>query len=151
VILRNTAKAIIIDNNKLLVIEKKNNSKSYYVLPGGGQIPGETLTDTIKRECYEEIGCTIACGELLFIREYIGKNHEFNILHKDLHQVELFFRCRLTSDISKPKHPDEQQVGVIWITLGNINHEPLYPKYIIPYILKIKDKNCKNIYLGDVN
>lgn len=63
--------------------------------------------------CWELIGCEINVGELIFVREYIGKNHEFSKWDDDLHQVEFYFRCSLKT---KPKNefngtnPDKTQV-----------------------------------------
>lgn len=74
---RNSAKALIIRENQLLCTKNKDQWGVFYLLPGGGQEPGENLPDTLRRECREEIGAGIVIGELRYIREYIGKNHEF--------------------------------------------------------------------------
>ncbi|SFS80487.1 hypothetical protein SAMN05444972_10842 [Marininema halotolerans] len=47
--IRNSAKAILIHENKLLVIKHKDQDGIFYLLPGDGQIPGETLPGTVKR------------------------------------------------------------------------------------------------------
>lgn len=53
-----------------------------------GQEHGETFHTTLKRECIEEIGLNIDIKELLHIREYIGKNHEYAEFDFDVHQIE---------------------------------------------------------------
>jgi ADP-ribose pyrophosphatase YjhB (NUDIX family) len=88
---RNSAKALIIEDNRLLAIQHAGVSGQYHALPGGGQRPFETLTDALKRECIEELGVHVDVGDLLFIREYIGKNHEFAEKDGDAHQIEFYF------------------------------------------------------------
>ena len=67
-LIRNSAKAIIIVDNKLLV-NKMNDGEMFYLLPGGGQNPGELLSDALERECIEELRYHIRVNELLFVRE----------------------------------------------------------------------------------
>ena len=75
--IRNSAKAIIIEGNKLLAIKLVDEEGYWYCLPGGGQEPGEALHDALRRECREEIDAEIEIGDLRFVRDYIGKNHEY--------------------------------------------------------------------------
>jgi len=44
---------------------------------GGGQEQGATIHKALQRECLEVISVEEVIGELKFVREYIGKNHEF--------------------------------------------------------------------------
>ena len=67
----------------------------FYILPGGGQKHGETLLDTLQRECREEIGTPVEAGEIAYVREYIGRHHHLRKLHKDFHQLEVVFHCEL--------------------------------------------------------
>ena len=92
-VLRVSAKAVIVRDDKLLVIVKRDASGEYYVLPGGGQETFETLVEAIIRECREELGTTVTIGELLYVRDYIGCHHEFAAIDRDTHQVELMFAC----------------------------------------------------------
>lgn len=71
--IRNSAKAIIISGEKVLLTKNQDNDGYFYLFPGGGQEHGETIHQTLKRECIEEIGQQAEIGELLHIREYIGK------------------------------------------------------------------------------
>ena len=73
----------------------RDRSGIFYLLPGGGQNHGETLKEGLQRECLEEIGTEVEIGELLYVREYIGKNHQFRNAHRAFHQVENVFRCTL--------------------------------------------------------
>src|SRR5688572_13592031 len=95
--LRNSAKAIIIQDGAVLLCRCVDAEGDWYVLPGGGQRPGETLIEAVRRECMEEVGCDVAVGPLRFVREYIGSRHDFPNFAKDEHQIELMFECSLAS------------------------------------------------------
>ncbi len=99
--LRNSAKAVIIEDGRLLVTVNQGDSSRYYLLPGGGQEGGETLHQALRRECLEEIGADVEIGDLLYLREYIGRNHEFVADHGGVHQVDFMFGCRLKT---RPSH-----------------------------------------------
>jgi ADP-ribose pyrophosphatase YjhB (NUDIX family) len=98
--IRNSAKAIIIENKKILLTKNKDDFGFFYLFPGGGQEHGEELKDAVLRECLEEIGEKVVVGNLVYVREYIGKNHEFAAWDSDVHQVEFYFQCSLESNDS---------------------------------------------------
>jgi len=150
--IRNSAKAVIIKENKILLIQNTDENGYWYTLPGGGQCHGETLTDALLRECGEELGANVTVGNLIFVREYIGKNHEFSTFDYDQHQVELMFECFLETnyELTNGGVPDENQVGVVWIDLKELKKHRLYPKVLIKYLSGYKEMKLP-IYFGDVN
>jgi len=91
--IRNSIKAIIIKDGKLPAIKAKDSFGNgfIYFLPACGQEHGETMHETLRRECLEEINCKVKIRDMILVREYIGKNHEFDESHKDFHQVEYMF------------------------------------------------------------
>lgn len=95
--IRNSAKAIIIYDGKVLLTKNKDQEGFFYLFPGGGQEHGEQLSDALKRECMEEIGCHIRVHDLTYVREYIGKNHQFAEWDADVHQVEFILSLNLMS------------------------------------------------------
>jgi len=145
---RNSVKALIIRDNKLLCIQKSDEYGAYFLLPGGGQEKDETFTETVKRECLEELGASVEVKGLRYIREYIGRNHEFSATD-DAHQVEFMFECQLLTepDASKASHLDEGQSGLAWVELAERNALRVYPKVLIGNLLQ----GDTEVYWGDVN
>lgn len=146
--IRNSAKAVIIFNNLLLVIQKMDEEGPWYLLPGGGQKFGETLVETLERECLEELGAEVEIGKMIFSREYIGMNHEFAEHDSKIHQVEFYFSCKLKSELNqlKASKPDNGQVGVSWVSLED-SLARIYPKFLLNALLEIKEFK----YFGDLN
>lgn len=150
--IRTAARALIILDQKVLAIKMRDRTGVFYILPGGGQRHGETLTQGLKRECLEEIGTEVEVGELLYVREYIGKNHEFRKSHHAFHQVENVFRCRLIDPggIGPGTEHDKKQIGVEWIPLKDLPKFRFLPDVIKPFFTDTAFDSGTN-YLGDVN
>ncbi|MGO8947752.1 MAG: NUDIX domain-containing protein [Ktedonobacterales bacterium] len=106
--IRNSAKAIIIVDMSLLTIKNHDEEGFWYILPGGGQHSGETLTDALQRECREELSVDVIVGDLVCLREYIGRNHEFEKDAK-VHQIEFMFACSLQdgTSVGAGEQPDQ--------------------------------------------
>lgn len=151
-IFRYSMKAIIIKDNKLLVECCHSCGIDWYKLPGGGQEWGETVVEALKRECMEELNIEVEPLRLLFVRDYIAKNHEFVADLGKFHQVELMFLCTI-KDLSKLGNGtvlDEGYKGFEWLDLDDIESKAFYPQTIGPYFKKI-DEIKDTLYLGDVN
>ncbi|BFH69049.1 hypothetical protein J27TS7_06490 [Paenibacillus dendritiformis] len=96
--IRNAVRALIVVDERILFIKKElPDAGVYYVLPGGAQEPNETLEETLRRECEEELGAALAAHRLLCVREYISGNHEYSHITKKVHAVEFIYDCRLRS------------------------------------------------------
>jgi len=152
--IRNSAKAIIIEDTKLLAIKKQDKDGYYFILPGGGQEHGENLHQALQRECMEEINVEVEIGNLLFIREYIGKNHEHYEFDSDVHQTEYMFSCEMkegSNDIGNGIVPDDGQIGVEWLPLSELLNYRLYPQTIRTYIIDYTAGKDLPVYLGDIN
>ena len=150
--IRTAARAIIIRDNKLLAIKMRDRSGEFYILPGGGQNHGETLKECLIRECYEELGVQISVSQLLYVREYIGKNHQFRNSHGSFHQVESVFRCQLMQPdaLFNSIDKDKKQVGIEWLPLNNLQQYTLLPSTIKAYFTTV-DFKPPQTYLGDTN
>ena len=139
-IIRNSAKAVIIVDNKLLVT-KMNDGRIFYLLPGGGQNPGELLTDTVARECKEELQYHVIVNELLFVRESFD---DF-----ETQWVEFIFRCTIVSKVEN-YNPifDTLQCGLEWLDINELSLLALYPAKIRHQIQQFYRKNHIETYLG---
>ncbi|KMK76640.1 NUDIX hydrolase [Alkalihalobacillus pseudalcaliphilus] len=144
-------KAIIIENNQVLFINCADQEGDFYIFPGGGQEFLEEAKHTVRRECIEEIGFDVDVHEVLFMREYIGANHEFSNFDHDVHQVETYFRCSLRTQVSKPAQPDTDQIGVEWLIIDDLEQYRIYPKALIQPLQASVAGLSYPLYLGDVN
>lgn len=150
--IRNSAKAVIIKDGKLLLTKNEDQFGVFYLLPGGGQEPEENLHEALERECREEISADISIGDIRFVREYIGKNHEFAQWDADIHQIEYMFECELLpgSELKNGTVPDSTQVGIEWIELEKLKYCRIYPA-VIKQVINEDGSFKKQVYLGDVN
>jgi len=150
--IRSAARAVIICEGRLLATKMRDNRGVYYILPGGGQQPGETLEETVRRECLEEAGVKVRVVRLLYVREYIGKNHNFSKRHEAFHQIEHVFLCEVEDPLSvcPGRETDIHQVGVNWLALEALARIRFYPEAVKPF-LGVPEPAFPSIYLGDCN
>ena len=156
--MRNSAKALIVRDGRLLVLRCRETFNEdfdeYLCLPGGGQEHGETLEQALHRECQEEVNVDVEVKELVFVREYIGKNHGF-APHKDTHQIDFCFHCTIRDGEPAIGHiPDTDQVGVSWIALNELETANFWPRtmrQLLATALGSEDTPSSPVYLGDIN
>ncbi|MCD8482606.1 MAG: NUDIX domain-containing protein [Verrucomicrobia bacterium] len=150
--IRTAARAIIICEGKLLVVKMSDRRGVYYILPGGGQQPGETLEIALRRECLEEVGLEVQVGPLLYVREYIGRNHSFSQKHTGFHQLEHVFRCSVKNPQAAAPgcETDNHQIGVSWLQLSHLPNVRFYPDCIKQWFTE-DGFECPVQYLGDCN
>lgn len=153
--IRNSAKAVIVRDGKVLLTKNKGLSGFFYLFPGGGQEKDEVLSDTVVRECLEEIGCRVVVGDLLHVREYIGSSDPLSEWG-DVHQVEFYFRCELAvrgqeedaAERFAGSNPDGCQVDVEWVELSRLKAIRLYPERLGEMLGAGTSTPC---YIGAVN
>lgn len=152
--IRNSAKAVIIENSKVLLTKNKDEDGYFYLFPGGGQEKGEVLPETLTRECIEEIGEYVEVKDLLHIREYVGKNHEYAHFDRHAHRIEYYFICHIVPSQNSPlvpSNPDSHQVGIEWVPVQDLLKYRLYPKAIRECIQDFERNKRNAVYLGDIN
>lgn len=102
---RLAARAIIVDNARLLLVNAYPPSfgSDLWCAPGGGVEIGQSVPENLKREVFEETGLEISVGELALVSEFHRPEVGF-------HQVELFFRCHVTSGSLSAEWQDPARV-----------------------------------------
>ncbi len=149
---RTAARAVVVQDGRLLAITMRDREGIFYILPGGGQRHGETLAETLRRETREEIGVELEPGPVLYVREYIGKNHTFAQAHRHFHQLEIVFRCVLPAGAvpgAGAVH-DNKQVGVAWLALNELGQQRFFPSFLKDCVSG-NDLVVGKMYWGDLN
>ncbi|MGH1415590.1 MAG: NUDIX domain-containing protein [Pelagimonas sp.] len=96
--IRLAVRGVILRENRLLLVNawpkgKDGSISDLWCAPGGGVEKGQSLPDNLAREVMEECGLTVAVGLPCLINEFHNPDDGF-------HQVEVFFRCTVTGDLS---------------------------------------------------
>lgn len=88
---RLSTRALILSEGRLLLVNAYPGAVSdLWCAPGGGVEAGRSLPDNLMREVHEETGLTVSVGPLALVNEFHDPATGF-------HQVDLFFRCDITS------------------------------------------------------
>lgn len=151
--IRVSAKAVIRHKGGILLVQMRDEHGEFYLLPGGGQNFAEPLVDTLRREVREETGAEVEPGELLFVRDYVSRHHEFAAKH-DVHQVEVMFEARLISspDAARASEPDNDQTGVVVLTSQQLADARFYPKALAADLVAyLNGTPFRRGYYGSVN
>jgi len=64
------------NQNQVLLTKNMDEFGEFYMFPGGGQDKGEPLSDTVIRECNEEVGLQVVPADMVCSSAYIGDNPE---------------------------------------------------------------------------
>ncbi len=126
-VIRNAVRAMVIRDGNILLLKKEDETGIRYALPGGGQDVGETLSESLQRECIEEINTRVSIVELVHVADfYKPRSSEPNTTR---HMVEFLFYCQVPEDYvpQNGHHPDPHQVDVIWMALTTLADAPLFP------------------------
>jgi len=88
--IRLAVRALILERNKLLLVNAFGGGVSdLWCAPGGGADPHSSLEDNLLREVYEETGLSVKVGAPVMV-------NEFHAPDRDFHQVDVYFRARIT-------------------------------------------------------
>ncbi|WP_113912064.1 NUDIX domain-containing protein [Roseovarius dicentrarchi] len=102
--IRVAARAVLIHDARLLLVNAwPDPNSTLWCAPGGGANMHESLADGLAREVHEETGLHINVGAPCLI-------NEFHSSQRNLHQVEVFFRCTLLSGALDPNWRDPEGI-----------------------------------------
>lgn len=150
--IRNAAKALIIDDGKILLNQCEDvNHKIYYTMPGGGQVPYETMEEAVKRECFEETGYRVMPVRFAALYEEIVTDAALQKQYPDYtHKIYHIFLCALADHRAyDPTEKDSSQITSQWIQIEKIESLNFHPRVIKENILSILHNEAP-VYLGTV-
>ncbi|WP_305968023.1 MULTISPECIES: NUDIX hydrolase [unclassified Mameliella] len=103
---RIACRAVILQDNRLLLVNAwPGNTSDLWCAPGGGVEPHSSLPDNLAREVLEETGLRVDVGAPCLVNEFHDPARGF-------HQVEIFFRARITSGTLSEDWKDPE--GVVY-------------------------------------
>ena len=101
---RIAARAVILHDDRLLLVNAYADANStLWCAPGGGVGKGSSIPDNLIREVHEETGLTISVGPPCLINEFHDPKTGF-------HQIEVFFRCKITQGRLDPDWQDPERI-----------------------------------------
>ena len=122
---------IIINQNKILIGKRKDNDigGGKWEFPGGKIKVGETNSEALERELYEELGISVKIGKELMNYEHVFKTTIYNITFMEIIDYE--------REICNNAHSE-----IKWVKISNL------PEYdfisgddrFIQYLLKSKSE-----------
>lgn len=121
--IRLATRALIVSEGRLLLVNAfADPCASLWCAPGGGVEPHQSLAENLVREVHEETGLSIDVGPPALI-------NEFHDPASDFHQVEVFFRCTITSGTLNDTWRDPENIVTRrrWFTreeMANIRFKP---------------------------
>lgn len=115
-----TVGALIFNKKKEIFLIKSHKWKGQYVMPGGHIELGERMTDTLKREVWEETGLRIYDIGFIAFQEFINDPNFW----KKKHFIFFDFACKTKS--TKVKLNSEGQ-DYVWVSLKDALKLPVEP------------------------
>ncbi len=101
---RLAVRAVILQDDRLLLVNAYPAGQSdLWCAPGGGVEKHASLHANLKREVHEETGLHVTVGDLCLINEFHDPDLGF-------HQVDLFFRCTVTTGRLDPAWRDPEGI-----------------------------------------
>lgn len=150
--LRPSAKAVVVREGRVLVNHHRPSAEpEWFGFPGGGQRPGETLVDALRREVAEETGCLVEPVRLLWVRELIVALRPQLPFDPADHAIEFMFECRLLDDAGAPNEPDTDQVGTVWLSADEVAGRRFFPRALAGTVAEfLRGESPGPVYVGDV-
>lgn len=128
--IRTSARAIIVDRARSRFLVEKNVGlgSPFFNFIGGGVVVGETLTQCITRELWEEMRVGVAEMQYLFVVEHFTR-HAGGVRHGLEHYFEILLNRA---------HPGGVDSGVLheWIAADQLNRVDLRPHIVRDCILE---------------
>ena len=111
---------ILVERNHILLMKYQYGNEFVYNLPGGNPDPGETLAETIVRECQEELNIEVEVGNLLMVGDILpSENREAS--------VHILFEGKIISGIPVLQPNETSALEIVWVSISEITKINMYP------------------------
>jgi len=124
---RIAVRAVIVEQARLLMVNAwAGGISDLLCAPGGGVETHQSLPDNLIREVHEETGLTIEVGDVCLV-------NEFHDGPRDFHQIEIFFRARITAGRTDPEWMDPEGVVTTrkWLTRSELERAHVKPAALV--------------------
>jgi len=150
--LRPSAKAVVVrDGTVLANHHRPSDEPEWFGFPGGGQRPGETLADALRREVAEETGCLVEPVRLLWVRELIVALRPQLPFDPADHAIEFMFEARLIDDRGAPTEIDTDQVGTVWLSAADVVERRFFPRALATTVAEFLHGDPPGpVYVGEM-
>ena len=111
---------VLLENNHVLVMKYQYGDQFIYNLPGGNPDPGELLSETIARECMEELGIDVEVGQMLLMGQVSGTENRDDVLH-------ILFEGELIGGIPELQIGETNAQEVLWMPIDQLSQVTMYP------------------------
>lgn len=150
--IRSACKAVIVQDGRVLLQQCRFPPNTiYYELPGGGQRPGETMEEAVRRECLEETGYAVGALRPFALLEEILTDEGFAAAHPGFaHRIFHVFRCEIDDSVPRcePDEADDQEIGLCWVPLSEVEALLLRPAAMRPVLAALAAEEEPMRYLG---
>lgn len=126
--IRNAARALIVRDGAVLLQVCHIAGEVVHILPGGTQEFGEPLDATVRREVLEETGLTVRVDGLLWLCEFVERDHRL-VNGDGEHALHAIFLCTPEPGIpvAPAAAPDTAQIDLRWVPLAELPAIVLVP------------------------
>lgn len=116
------ATGIAISDGRLLVVASHypNHPEPLWTLPGGRQVPGELLAETIVREVLEETGVHVAPRDVAYVSESYDRGQHYLNVTFVVEIVEPFAHSGSGTRVVADDGSTDHVVAVEWVPLEQV-------------------------------
>jgi ADP-ribose pyrophosphatase YjhB (NUDIX family) len=111
---------ILVERNHILLMKYQYGNEFVYNLPGGNPDPGETLAETIVRECQEELNIEVEVGNLLMVGDILPSENREPSVH-------ILFEGKIISGIPVLQPEQTTALELVWVSISEITKINMYP------------------------
>ena len=104
---------ILVERNHILLMKYQYGNEFVYNLPGGNPDPGETLAETIVRECQEELNIEVEVGNLLMVGDILPSENREPSVH-------ILFEGKIISGIPVLQPEQTTALELVWVSISEI-------------------------------